>query len=53
MARKKGRGLSSKIRGGALAPHGPKSEANPKFHRKDAKLNSRGRKNRKIGSGRM
>lgn len=51
--RKGKKGLSSKIRGGAKTPYGPKSQEEPKFGRKAAGLNKKGRKNRKIGKGRM
>lgn len=51
MARKK-KGIPVKIRGGAAEAYGVPGHTNPKFGRKEAKLNRKSRKNRKIGSGR-
>jgi hypothetical protein len=54
MAHRKGKGLPVKIHGGAavMGAHAA-TRANPKWGKKSAGLKSRGRKVRKVGSGRM
>jgi hypothetical protein len=54
MAHRKRKGLPVKIHGGAaVMGDGTKGHVDPKYHRKNGGLKTRGRKVRKIGTGRM